>query len=327
MDLTPYQNHPHDALFRKNFSHKEVLGEFLGHVLPKDILSTLDSESLNIENTSFVDEDHREHFSDISATVKLAGQKAQVYLLLEHKSYNDPIALLQILRYMQLKWNQEIEEAKGKKITLTPIIPILFHHGSSKNPPTRFTELFGKDLPESLKAYQPEFLTALYNLTTTPDEQLDASPGLAATLWALKYSRTDMEKILQAYSNLIKKYGRDFLEDADFLAVRFYILSVSNEKLEEIKKRYLDKINSPELKEAFMSTAEMLVQEGMQEGIQKGMQEGIQKGKQEGKQEGIQEGKIEAARKMFEEGLDLLMIARITGLPEDLLDKIKQGKA
>lgn len=306
MDLKPYQNHPHDALFRRNFSHKEVLAEFLGHVLPQDILSTLDKESLNIENTSFVDEEHREHFSDISATVNLAGKKAQVYLLLEHKSYNDPLALLQILRYMQLKWHQEVEEAKGKKTTLTPILPILFHHGSSKNPPTRFNELFGKDLPESLKAYQPEFLTAFYNLTTTPDEKLDASPGLSSTLWALKYSRTNLEKIFEALGNLVQKYGKDFLNEADFLAVRFYIFSVAQEKPEEITNRYLDKTNSPELTEAFMSTAQMLVEEG--------------------KIEGKQEGKIEDARKMIQKGYPIEDIIDITGLSEIIVQKIKNNE-
>ncbi|HHU35978.1 MAG TPA: Rpn family recombination-promoting nuclease/putative transposase, partial [Treponema sp.] len=150
MDINPFKNHPHDALFRRNFAQKEFLSEFLDHVLPPELIKTLDKHTLVIEPTSFVDKEQRDHFSDLSATVQLADHKTHVYLLMEHKSYNDPMALLQILRYMQLKWTQEVEHAKGKKIALTPIIPILFHHGNNKKPPSRFNELFDKNLPDNL---------------------------------------------------------------------------------------------------------------------------------------------------------------------------------
>ncbi|HKL85448.1 MAG TPA: Rpn family recombination-promoting nuclease/putative transposase [Treponemataceae bacterium] len=303
MDKTLAQNHPHDTFFRRNFAHKEILREFLDSVLPPELLNAMDKDSLLIEPTNFVDKEHQDHFSDISATIQLSNQKTYVYLLMEHKSYNDPMALLQILRYMQLKWTQEVEEVKGRKVTLTPIIPILFHHGSNKNPPTHFTELFAKNIPEMLKAYQPDFLVALYNLTTTPDEKIDASPVLASTLFALKHSRTSIATFLEACSILVQKHGRDFLENVVFESVMFYILTVSKVNSEELKRNYLDKINSPELKEAFMSTADMLIEQGIEQGNYAKA--------------------VETARNMFAEGLDLSMISRITGLSEDALIKIR----
>lgn len=314
MDSTPCNNHPQDgipcpddALFKRNFAHKEFFSEFLDHVLPPELIKSLDKETLVIEPTSFVDKEHRDHISDISATIQLCDHKTHVYLLMEHKSYNDPMALLQILRYMQLKWTGEVEEAKGKKVSLTPIIPILFHHGSNKNPPVRFIELFDKSLPEMLKGYQPDFLAALYNLTTTPDEKLEASPGLSATLWALKYSRTDITKIMQAYMEKVKIYGEKFLHDPAFLSVKVYILKVCKESPEEIKRRYLDTLNSPELQEAFMSTADMLIEQGIEQGMQKG----------------IQAKAIETARKMLDSGFEFSMISQITGLTEEALIEIR----
>lgn len=177
MDITPFLKHPQDgvsrpddALFLRNFAHKEFLCEILDYVLPPELSEILDKDSLVIENTSFVDKDQHDSFSDLSASITLCDNNTHVYLLMEHKSFNDPMVMLQILRYMKVKWTQEVELSKGKKLNLTPIIPILFHHGSNKNPPTRFSELFDQNLPDSLKTHQPEFLAALYNLTTSPDQ-------------------------------------------------------------------------------------------------------------------------------------------------------------
>ncbi|MBE7436814.1 MAG: hypothetical protein HS115_00045 [Spirochaetales bacterium] len=58
-----------------------------------------------------------------------------------------------------------------------------------------------------------------------------------------------------------------------------------------------------ELREAIMTAAEQLKQEG----------------KAEGRLEGKLEGKLEDARRMEEEGMELRLIAKITGLTTDEL--------
>ena len=68
--------------------------------------------------------------------------------------------------------------------------------------------------------------------------------------------------------------------------------------------------------EIAMSTAEKLIQKG----IQKGRQEGIQ----EGKQEGIQKGKIETAQKMIKQGFQDSTIESITGLTQNEIQKLRR---
>lgn len=72
-----------------------------------------------------------------------------------------------------------------------------------------------------------------------------------------------------------------------------------------VLSKYLDKIDSPELKEAFMSTADMQIAQGLEQGIAK--------------------EKIETARKMLEAGFDLLVISRLTELTEDSLIEIRDS--
>jgi predicted transposase/invertase (TIGR01784 family) len=50
---------------------------------------------------SFVDEELRQHHSDVLFRVQLkSGSDAFAYVLVEHKSVPDPIARLQLLRYV-----------------------------------------------------------------------------------------------------------------------------------------------------------------------------------------------------------------------------------
>ena len=51
---------------------------------------------------------------------------------------------------------------------------------------------------------------------------------------------------------------------------------------------------------------------------------GIKRGKQEGKLEGLQEGKMETARNMLRKGMDLALIAELTGLSPETVEQLRQ---
>ena len=78
-----------------------------------------------------------------------------------------------------------------------------------------------------------------------------------------------------------------------------------------------------------MNIREYIKEEGLQEGLQKGMRAGMQKGMQEGIQAGIQvgmqKGHKEVALNMIQEDLDASLIAKVTGLPEREIRKLKNG--
>ncbi len=101
-------------------------------------LAELDLESLEIEDASFVDDDFKEHHSDILFSVKnQAGKQGKnVYLLFEHKSHPDPNILGQLLRYIC-----EIHARQEEKV---PILAVVFYHGEKKWELARsFHELYG----------------------------------------------------------------------------------------------------------------------------------------------------------------------------------------
>ena len=69
---------------------------------------------------------------------------------------------------------------------------------------------------------------------------------------------------------------------------------------------------------AVANAAKKGMEKGVQQGIEKGMQQGIEKGKAEG----IEQGKIIIARNMKSKGIGLDVIAEVTGLSVEDIEKL-----
>ncbi|MGH9844892.1 MAG: Rpn family recombination-promoting nuclease/putative transposase, partial [Blastocatellia bacterium] len=62
---------PHDAFFRRTFARPRMASEFLRIYLPARLAAQLDLTSVTLEDTSFVDQELREHYSDLLLRVSL----------------------------------------------------------------------------------------------------------------------------------------------------------------------------------------------------------------------------------------------------------------
>ena len=120
---------PHDTFVRRIFSDPETARGFVASKLKKEILATLDLDSLELVEGSFVDEELRESHSDLLFTVRFRdGGTGLIYILLEHKSFPDPMTPFQLLRYMVRIW----ESQQRANVELSPIIPLILYHGETK---------------------------------------------------------------------------------------------------------------------------------------------------------------------------------------------------
>jgi len=64
---------------------------------------------------------------------------------------------------------------------------------------------------------------------------------------------------------------------------------------------------------------EMAEEKGMREGMKKG----LEKGMQEGLEKGLEEEKIETAKRMLKERMEIELIIKITQLPREEIEKIQ----
>jgi hypothetical protein len=72
----------------------------------------LDFSKLSPDATSYISDEYKESLSDIvvKCRTKAEGTPVDIYILFEHKSYQDKKILLQLLRYMHLMWEKDSDE-------------------------------------------------------------------------------------------------------------------------------------------------------------------------------------------------------------------------
>ena len=109
---------PHDRFFKEIFTRKEVITDFLRYYLPADIVEQLELSSLHYQKDSFVDKYLKEYYSDLLFKLNLKdGDPAYLYILLEHKSFEEKTAAFQLLRYMIKIW--EMANKKKADVSLS----------------------------------------------------------------------------------------------------------------------------------------------------------------------------------------------------------------
>ena len=95
-------------------------------------------------------------------------------------------------------------------------------------------------------------------------------------------------------------------------------------KVPEERKQLLEQLIKDNLsKEDTDNIMRTIADSYIEEGFNKGLVRGIEKGREEGREEGIRAGMEKAASNMLKSNLDLKFISSVTGLPIEILQKLK----
>ena len=161
----------HDSFFKRTLSDPELAGTFLREHLPPELVELLGPEVPVVIHGSFVDEELRQHHSDLLIRMQLrSGNDAFAYVLMEHKSSPDPGARLQLLRYV-VRLLTHWHDQNKPPLPLPPVVPLLVHQGPEGwELSCEFTDLFGT-VPEAMRPYLPSFRHALVDLGPMADRK------------------------------------------------------------------------------------------------------------------------------------------------------------
>ena len=234
----------------------------------------------------------------------------------------------QLLKYMVEIW--EAKSKKEKADELPVIIPLVVYHGKDRwKIRTTLGEMITgyEGLPEAIKKVTPNYEYLLYDLSRYTDEEIKGGvinriaiamlrdiqgkdiKGIFEVLFrAAEYLQEleDKHTGIEYFETLMRYIfnARADLTRADFNSV--------NSVVKKIETTY------PEGSEVVMTLAEIFREEGKEEGILKGMEKGMEKGIEVG----AKQGKIEVAKNAIREGMELGLIAKLTGLSKKEIEKI-----
>lgn len=298
----------HDHFFRMMMSDKRVAREFFEAHLPKEVLTVIDLNQLELQSATYIDDVRKESIADMLFKTMIAGHEAYIYLLVDHQSRPDELMPFRVLKYLCNVIDQHLKNTDSKCIPL--IFPMVVYHGKQ---PWKYSNDINElvDAPKELvDAYFLKPFT-LIDLNKIEDETLKQSAWAGVMELTLKHIfARDMlpyiKDIIELLKHLEKAEGKHFIE-----TVLTYILDrgeLSN------KDTFIDLVKTrlaPDVGEKIMTIAEQLKAEGMQQG----MQQGLIKGKEE--------EQIEIAERLLAEKVELSIIAKVTKLS---IDKIKELK-
>ena len=218
-----------------------------------------------------------------------------------------------------------------------PIIPVLFYHG--KEPfkwrgslqEEDFDTLFTKIPMESKKSmlnYKPKIIDT-HNPKVLRDckEKKFKSYGvvkLLSEIWSIK--NPDLLKIKEVLYNFKDMFKGLTEYEIDKIVVSIYEYLRANTKLSvklwEEAKELLKKEGIISKGGKTMDVFERIEERAIKKGIHKGRKEG----RQEGIERGIERGRQTVILNMLKKKLDVSLISEVTGLSEEEIKKLKNGK-
>ena len=262
---------PHDKFFRESFGRVHIARNYLEEYLPDPVLALLDLDTLTLQEGSFIDEEMREHQTDLLYQVQLKdGGTATIYLLFEHKSFPDVLVALQLLRYMVNLWQQQVKE----KVPLTPIIPLVVYHGERAwHIATEFSALL--NVPAALQQYQPNFRYHLSDFSHLSDETIRGEIWLRVVLSVLRaIFNPRLRHELDDLANLVFRLSSQ-RTGVEYIRTIMYYMSDATEKVtredfEEVLRR-----QGAEGERVMATIAQEYIREGFEQGRINMLQEDV----------------------------------------------------
>lgn len=263
---------PHDKFFKEVFTRRSAVTQWLEHYLPPEIAGLLDLSSLEFIKDSFVDKHLSEYFSDLLLKTYLKdGSWGYVYILFEHKSYQEPLTAFHLLRYMVKIWETAFK--KKEDLGFPVIIPLVLYHGES----TWRAKLNFRDLlrfPEQLNPFVPDFQYILWDASQYTDEEIKGEAVLRVALLILKYIfKDDLKDRLAGILELLKELSERQTGMEYLATVLKYIVNAAPEghiSYEDLKAA-VNQALPHQGGEILPTIAESLKEQGMQQGIQQGI--------------------------------------------------------
>ena len=316
----------HDRLFKLFYSDPRLTVELLYLIFSKEELKEYDLSRLKIEKDTFGDQKADLVFSlPLKATPRM---KLKFFILLEHKSFYDEKLFNQLLAY-QFAMRKHIIKQVGYP---QPIIPIVFYHGREPFKWKKtlqeedFKEFFSKIPVESRKSmlnYKPKIIN-----THNPEVQKIYKDKklrgygvikLLSDIWSIRSKptalkikdvRVEFEDMLRGATEEERKEIK--LRFSGYVEENAKLDSKIWEEVEVLLKK--EGITNKEGGKTMESAKEIIKQQGIEEGIERG----IYKGRSEERQAVI--------LNMLKEKADLSFISKVTGLSEEEIKKLKNGK-
>ncbi len=308
----------HDSFFKLIFSDPKLVKELL-----KLILTKAERKVFNLDKIKFEKDTHKKQLADIVLSFPLKNsprERAEFFMILEHKSYNDKNFYEQMLKYLYLIRELIIKQTGRAK----PVIPAMFFHGKQslklrKTLQEEDFKSFFSQIPVETKKSMLNFELKVINTKAPKIRKVMKNKG--SKIWGVIKLLDEIWDIKEPSAKKVKAIVRDYFGE---------ILKGKTEREEKEMVvgllEYLKDTTGLKLKE-WEKAEEELKKEGLLKtgGVMDALEVIKEKGRWEGERKGRQEGRQEVILNMLKEKMNISVISKVTGVPAKEIKKLKNG--
>lgn len=155
-----YSPNPHDRFAAGLLRMPWLMQRLLRLTLPREVLAVLRLKQLRLCSEMLIDQQLRKMQADALYRIPLrGGWQIYLYVLFEHKSWQDPMTALQLLTYITAL----MQHLRRQGQPLAVVIPIVIYHGSKPwSTPVTLRQLVKS--PEALRVFLPEHQVLVLDL-------------------------------------------------------------------------------------------------------------------------------------------------------------------
>ena len=291
----------HDEFFKRNFTQKRVIKDFLASNLPEEVLSVVDLDTIKIEPTEMLSGPYiGKKRVDILCSLKgKEGKKVYALLHLEGQSKHDKYMAIRVIEYHAAIARYHVNKG-GEKVPT--ILTFVLYHGKEKwTSPISIAEVYDDHKLYISVSHNAPFLI---NLTEKEIEMLKNQGASSAPQIMMKgQAYGDYHEFSGVLYSLMKKYEQINDDNLDYI--------VANEKKPKELLKKFRKID-PEKFNPYIDMFEAAVERVAKKEAKKKVKKEVKK-----------EGKMEVALRMLKEGEPIEKISNYTGLTKEEIEKLK----
>jgi len=288
----------YDEAFVEIFSNRKIVQSLLEDFITDEWVDLIDFSSMKVTKSVFKGIEDSKKESDLLLkfnTTKGKTENLYIFILLEFQRTAKPM-ILRLLEYLARIYKKQKTEHKK----LFPVIPLVIYNGKEKWTEKNYFSQQFSDLPDGMLKYVPNFKYILIDICRFDDKLLEKLKDSISFFFLL--DKTDIKEKDKAAKRIITHLKELKKSDPEiFKLLGRYITGLLKYKGVEINT-----INEY-ISDRGLSMLEQSIDELMEEG----------------REEGREEEKLETAKKMLTENLDVKMISHITGLKISEIEKLK----
>ena len=279
-----------DRGYKKLFSHPRMVEDLFKAFIKEDFVSEIDFSTLERVNNSFVTDDFKDREADIIWKTKFKDKNAYIFILIEFQSTVDKFMPLRMLTYILLFYQELLKKSKINK--LPAVFPVLLYNGEKKwTAPEKIEDLIEKPF-KSIKPYIPKFKYYKIAENEFEKESLEKLNNLTAQLFNIENSSVnELDNVMSKLLTILKTEVPRELQ-RDFGLWLRQTLRIRNSDFD------IGKLDEMEVKPMLAEEIKRFEKEVIREEVRKGKLE----------------EKLELAKKMLNEGVEVEFIAKISGL-------------